>query len=300
MKKIAFILAFMFLFSFKVKAVNANEYNIVMKQDILCLMMAYPEYIKNIEKDNRGNVYIIMKSGNKILYDDKKEKNFDEKLFNTDVQDMMEQKYPLGKINGVMDKNVDPGRLRVYPILKELYGDSKNEVESNLQMADLGYRRFQFNRNNGAARSLENAVKEILPLAEGNSNISNSLFPCSGTFNYRNISGTNIRSPHSFGIAIDLARDRRDYWKWVDKSEGSARIKAYPQEIVNAFEKNNFVWGGKWSHFDTLHFEYRPEIIFKARYFGKTNNSGDKWYSGSPCENSKIKDYIQKIDAVLG
>jgi hypothetical protein len=27
------------------------------------------------------------------------------------------------------------------------------------------------------------------------------------------------------------------------------------------FEKHGFVCGGKWYHFDTMHFEYRPEII---------------------------------------
>lgn len=300
MKKIILMFAFILLFSCRVSAVDICDYNVVMKQDILCLMMAYPEYIEDVEKDNNGSIYIIMKSGNKVLYDDKKKKNFNEKLFNTDIQDMFEQKYPLDAIDGVMDENTDPGRFRVYSILSEVYGNSKSEVESNLKMANLGYRRFQFNGNNGAARSLENAVKEILALAGKNPNILNCLFPCSGTFNYRNISGTNLRSPHSFAIAIDLARDRRDYWKWVDKSEGSARIKSYPKEIVEIFEKNNFVWGGKWSHFDILHFEYRPEIIFKSRYFGNRNNAGNKWYEGVPYKDSRIKTYIQKIDDVLG
>jgi hypothetical protein len=25
------------------------------------------------------------------------------------------------------------------------------------------------------------------------------------------------------------------------------------------------VWGGKWWHFDTMHFEYRPELIAFAK-----------------------------------
>jgi peptidoglycan L-alanyl-D-glutamate endopeptidase CwlK len=32
-------------------------------------------------------------------------------------------------------------------------------------------------------------------------------------------------------------------------------------EIVRIFEKHGFVWGGKWYHYDTMHFEYRPEIV---------------------------------------
>ena len=38
---------------------------------------------------------------------------------------------------------------------------------------------------------------------------------------------------------------------------------SYPQEIVDIFEKHGFIWGGKWSHFDLMHFEYRPELLRK-------------------------------------
>jgi len=31
------------------------------------------------------------------------------------------------------------------------------------------------------------------------------------------------------------------------------------------FEHHGFIWGGKWWHFDTMHFEYRPEIIAYAK-----------------------------------
>jgi hypothetical protein len=36
-------------------------------------------------------------------------------------------------------------------------------------------------------------------------------------------------------------------------------------EIVEIFERHGFIWGGKWYHFDTFHFEYRPEIIALAK-----------------------------------
>ena len=32
-----------------------------------------------------------------------------------------------------------------------------------------------------------------------------------------------------------------------------------------AFENEGFIWGGKWHEYDLMHFEYRPEIICKAR-----------------------------------
>ena len=30
---------------------------------------------------------------------------------------------------------------------------------------------------------------------------------------------------------------------------------------VDAFEAEGFIWGGRWLHYDTMHFEYRPELL---------------------------------------
>ena len=37
-----------------------------------------------------------------------------------------------------------------------------------------------------------------------------------------------------------------------------------PPEIVAVFERHGFIWGGRWVHFDTMHFEYRPELLPRA------------------------------------
>ncbi|MCI6802837.1 MAG: M15 family metallopeptidase [Prevotellaceae bacterium] len=56
-----------------------------------------------------------------------------------------------------------------------------------------------------------------------------------------------------------------NYWLWsnpkcseTDKIQYTNRI---PIEIVKVFEKHGFIWGGKWYHYDTMHFEYRPEFF---------------------------------------
>lgn len=312
MKKIALCVILLFSLcintSYPVKASKLNSksvytstdsYEINMKQDILCLMMAYPEYISDIVQEDNGAIYLVMKSGKKVLYDDKKTKTSEEKLANPDLQDMMEQHYPLSIDLKLMDKNFDPGRCRVYDILYEVYGSSQQQVQSNLVRANFGYKHLQFNGQNKAAQSLENVMKELAPLMERNSAIRAAVVPSSGTYNYRLISGTNRLSPHSFGIAIDLARDRRDYWKWATREQGQKRLDSYPKEVVEIFENNNFVWGGKWGHFDTLHFEYRPEIILKARYFGEKGDLNNPWYSGAPYEDVSVKSYIEKINKVL-
>lgn len=276
-----------------------NIYNVTMKQDLLCLFMAYPEYIADIETDADGRVYVVMKSGRKLLYDDKRQKSPAEKLSNPDLQDMLEQIYPLSPAGSVMKENFDPGRCRVYGLFSEVYGSSKKSIESNLVNLNLGYSNYRFNSSNKAAESFKAAMNELIPLAKNNSTIRNCLFPCSGTYNYRIIAGTNQLSPHSYGIAIDMAVNKKDYWRWASKADGDKRLSSYPSEISEVFEKNNFIWGGKWSHFDIMHFEYRPEIILKARYFSNKQNTDKPWYEGIPLNDTVIRNSVDKINKAL-
>ena len=275
---------------------NEANYKITMKQDFLCLMMAYPDYALDVEKGADGAFYLKMKSGKKILYDDKKSKNLEQKLSNPDLQDMLEQIYPLRSINHVMEANFDPGRVRVYSLLKEVYGDSRATIERSLKRAGGN---FRFNGNNLASKSLSSALKELSEKSRSNGKISGNVFPINGTYNYRVISGTNMLSPHAFGIAIDLVTQSSDYWKWATMKKANERLSKYPAEIAEVFEKNNFIWGGKWSHFDIMHYEYRPEIILKAKYFGDEKGEIKNWYGQVSIDDSKIKDYIGKIDKVL-
>ena len=294
------ITVFLFNLGYIVKAdENPDLYNKIMKQDLFSLMMAYPEYIIGIENKENKNIYLITKSERKLIYDDKNSKTHEQKLSNPDLQDMMDQIYPLTPIKNVLDTNFDPGRCRVYQLLNEVYGSSRQSIESNLRNLNFGYGNLRFNGNNNAANCLQAALKELIPIAERNPNVKNCLFPCSGTFNYRLISGTNQLSPHSFGIAIDLAVNKSDYWKWASKANGDKRLSSYPNELVEVFEKNNFIWGGKWGHFDIMHFEYRPEIIIKARYFGKPTELGKVWYDGLPLEDVSIKNIVDKINETL-
>ncbi len=276
-----------------------TKYEIVMKQDLLCMMLAYPEFIKDIQLSKDDKVYFLLKSGSKVLYDDKKEKNAAEKLNNPDVQDMLEPIYPLEPIKKLMDKSFDPGRSRIYELLHEAYGKTKQEIEANLTNVKVGSKSYQFNASNKAAEALKAVMQELIPLTQQRADVRACVFPGSGTYNYRTIAETNRLSSHSFGIAIDLARDKRDYWKWASAEEGQKRLEAYPKEIAEIFEKNNFVWGGKWGHFDILHFEYRPEIILKARYFGKNNSSVEVWYDGVPAEDAYVKKCIDRIEQII-
>lgn len=278
--------------NFKVYAFE--EYIDTMKKDLLTMFMAYPNHVVGVEKTNEDQVFIILKSGNKILYDDKKQKSHEAMLSNPDIQDMLEQIYPLGSISKLQDVNFDPGRARVYSLLYNVYGNSKGKIEAQLGNTSGG----QFNKENKAAESLNNALKDINIASRSNPKVGGFVYPINGTYNYRYISGTNRLSPHAFGIAVDVKSHPHDYWKWNTRVNGEKRLLSYPIELVEIFERNNFVWGGKWGHFDILHFEYRPEIIIKARYFSDKSKEGEQWYSNTP-EDENIKRYINIIEESL-
>ena len=35
-----------------------------------------------------------------------------------------------------------------------------------------------------------------------------------------------------------------------------------PAEIIQVFERHGFISGARWYHFDTMHFEFRPELLW--------------------------------------
>ena len=86
-------------------------------------------------------------------------------------------------------------------------------------------------------------------------------------WNWRNIAGSQSRSNHSYGIAIDILPKSLDgkatYWQWTAdwwKIPYEGRYHP-PEAVIKIFESYGFTWGGKWTYYDTMHFEFRPEII---------------------------------------
>jgi hypothetical protein len=147
-----------------------------------------------------------------------------------------------------------------------MYGKSPAEVASKLVMVHWVpcNCKLQFSNVNGAARALKAVGQEI-----DDAGLSHYVSEQLGTFNWRSISGTQRLSMHAFGIAIDfkLPKHLGRYWRWDHVSAN--QYKAFAEEIlkdddfnrvVSIFEAHGFVWGGKWWHYDSIHFEYRPEL----------------------------------------
>jgi D-alanyl-D-alanine carboxypeptidase len=112
---------------------------------------------------------------------------------------------------------------------------------------------------NGVAEKLRAVSVELDQLPES---FIKFLTPSAGTYNCRVIAGTTRPSAHGNGIAIDINVAWSDYWRNARPVDGAYTYKnRIPWEIVEIFEKHGFIWGGKWYHYDTMHFEYRPELL---------------------------------------
>lgn len=235
--------------------------------DLAALTAGYQGFIRGVEFRQGGKIYLLMKSGAPIIYDDGLVKGFEAKLDRPDLKDMLDQLYRPGVIREPFRPDADPGRFRVEALFKAVYGESKSEVEANLVAVSFCGTKIRFNAQNGAARALELAGKDLTGLLKRHPGLRKYIFPLGGTFLWRQIAGTSRLSPHSWGIAIDLNSRQGAYWRGArQQGEGVEMLRdKYPQEIVEVFESHGFIWGGKWSHFDLMHFEYRPELLQKWR-----------------------------------
>ena len=73
-------------------------------------------------------------------------------------------------------------------------------------------------------------------------------------------SGGSIERPALKELLADI-RSRAVDVVVVYKVDRLTRSLADFAKIVEIFERHGFIWGGKWYHYDTMHFEYRPELL---------------------------------------
>lgn len=235
-----------------------------------CLKESYPQFIATF-KGNR----LYFHDGTSMLWDDGRAKSYEESFKEADLEDQFRFPYPLKGANS--EKTQDSSRLRAVEFFKKIYGADKESVRKNLTkvpwlrglQSDVYLEVTQINDIASRLGRISEALEKLpAPLLEV------ALAP-SGGFYWRKIAGSEILSMHSFGIAIDLNANLSRYWLW-DEQRGtkSQRQSRVVPEIVEIFEREGFIWGGRWRHYDTMHFEYRPEILCFAHLWGALEESG--------------------------
>lgn len=242
------------------------------------LLAAYPSQLSHIDGND-----LVWRDGTRMTIDDGRgAKSYEEMLLRPDLKDMLQMGYPAGRswptpprIEG--GRIPDPGRIRNSDFFTKMYGDcAKGSVTRHLVevvwLPNIAPQRLLVTRVNGVADKLTAVSRELEALS---ASFRPYLVPSAGAFVCRPIAGTERTSAHGWGIAIDIAVARSDYWRWQKGAgkgpEGTATAKAItwrnrvPAEIIEIFERHGFIWGGKWLHYDTMHFEYRPELLASAR-----------------------------------
>lgn len=244
-------------------------------KDIQRLEKAYPQFIQSV-----SDQYILWADGTKMpLYDQNTHKSPQEKLSSPALADQIigvyypkgqpihpEQFVPTG----------DPGRTRYQPFFEKMYGRDEGAVKNKLTtvywLPNLFGQRYPLlvTTVNGVDKKLLAISNELEIWALKHPQWITLLKP-GGTYYWRKIANTDRLSLHSFGIAIDLNPNVSNYWQYdLKKSHQLISENAtlhyrndVPWDIVLIFERQGFIWGGKWYHYDTMHFEYRPELLIE-------------------------------------
>ena len=136
---------------------------------------------------------------------------------------------------------------------------------------------FLGNRTNVHERlkePLAHVEEKIFALAKSDSEVKAFLdnLKSNDAYQWRIIDGTNRKSFHSLGIAIDVLPKsqggKQIFWSWAkDKYPDTWMLVPLknrwmpPESVIEIFEEEGFIWGGKWTIYDNMHFEYHPELI---------------------------------------
>jgi hypothetical protein len=222
-------------------------------QGLLCLSRHYGGSPRVVS----GSYFLEFIDGPSIPWNDGREKSAQERLDAPDLEDTLIVTYRQGAIESVVSDEQDPGRARNEALFKQVYGNGERAVRAALVPWTFGGREYQVHRlAEPAFRAVGQRLQSLLAQRP---ELKAWLDELGGTFSYRRVAGTERLSPHAFGTAVDLNPKRTEYWR--NDAKGAPWRNRVPQALVDAFEAEGFIWGGRWRHFDTMHFEYRPELL---------------------------------------
>lgn len=156
--------------------------------------------------------------------------------------------------------------------------DSSTRGNIEKHIKKISFLGFNVNVHDRIVAPLSVVEKRIKAVAAEDAEVQkflNSIKSNEGYF-WRLIADTNRKSFHSLGIALDIQPKsyggKEVYWSWArDKNPDKWMLTPLswrwmpPQKVIDIFEEEGFIWGGKWAVWDNMHFEYHPELINFAK-----------------------------------
>ncbi len=246
-----------------------NVSTVAFGNDISCILKAYPDTFKTAAQ---VEAFYNQSSHDSAELDYKDNASYEYLLEHADLNAQMLMPYPMASLDSPPATNFDPGRIRSDSFFKYVYGKTEQEVLAHTELVYWGPCKcnIRFSSLNHAAESLRD-VEKIISMDPV---LSSYVRVPAGSYANRNIKGTNRKSVHAYAAAVDfnLPSGMSKYWIWSGCQNKTTC--EYPKNVlsdrdlprlVKVFEDHGFIWGGKWYHFDTVHFEYRPELIGPLR-----------------------------------
>jgi flavodoxin len=173
--------------------------------------------------------------------------------------------------SGAYRLNVNPGATRS-PFFAALWqAHSREEAYAHQKWINFLGRRVQIHQDIEAPLGrVETRIQELAKTVPEIQSWLDNLASVTG-WNWRNVAGSANLSFHAYGAAIDLLMKAQagmeTYWQWtaakgIDwRSVPAENRQNPPRAAIRAFEEQGFIWGGRWHRYDTMHFEYRPELL---------------------------------------
>jgi hypothetical protein len=235
---------------------------------------AYPDFFTTYEES-----CLVARDGRKIPFEDGKVKDLDALIIDRtagddafDPEDALHWDYPAGAAlpSASSPPSGDPGRIRPAAIFGYMYGATPAQRAKRIRYIKWPgtgkgkARKVWVTTVNGVDKALEKVALAIGSLPdERKRELEGIVFHAEGPYGHydRPVRGFPGRvSGHAYGISVDINGDLTYFWE-TNQGKPYRYRNNVPAFLVEIFEKNGFIWGGRWHSYDSMHFEYRPELL---------------------------------------
>ena len=150
--------------------------------------------------------------------------------------------------------------------------ETRRSLETNIvRISFLGKLTNVHKRMQEPLKRVEQRINALAETDETVKKFLSNMKSCDAYY-WRIIEGTNRKSFHSLGIAMDVLPKSQEgkqiFWSWAKSKYPNTWMLIPlknrwmpPEAVISAFEEEGFIWGGKWVIYDNMHFEYHPELI---------------------------------------
>ncbi|MFO1352147.1 MAG: M15 family metallopeptidase [Gammaproteobacteria bacterium] len=235
---------------------------------------AYPQFFVAYQDGQ-----LLTKTGKRIPFDDGRSKDYERMIVDPavgdhdfDPEDAFHWPYAAGVAlpSAAEPPAGDPGRIRPAAIFQTLYGATAAERARRLRAVpwfptrDGKLTTLRVTTVNGVDQALERVATALRGLsAQRKRELDGLVFNTDGFSGHfeRPVRGFPLRtSGHAYGIAVDVNWNA-EYFSGSHRNQPYRYRNQLPQFLVEIFEREGFIWGGRWHDYDSLHFEYRPELL---------------------------------------